>query len=159
MANSYLSTTLNPQTGNPEFDPVFGVPKPDDYYSGLRPKIHVVEASGFYTPYVAWHHWANEGNTSASPNAAAPYQVRYAYVYAGDLGTALWEDPQTLTAMGSEGSFAAPFFALTPGVRRPYDLHVIMNVQLAAIDPKWDVAYANLDQFHWFYHPAIFRVY
>jgi hypothetical protein len=61
--------------------------------------------------------------------------------------------------MRSEGSFAAPLFALAPGVHRDHDLHAIMNVQLAAVDPPWDVAYTNLDQFYWLYEPLLYKGY
>jgi hypothetical protein len=156
--SSYLSTTLNPQTGEPNFYPG-DVPVPDDYYSGVRPKIAVVEAGGVYTPYLVWHHWENGEHLYPEPGAGAPYQVRYTFVGYGDLDTAEWEDAETLTAMGSDGSFASPLFALTTGVQRPYDLHVILNVQLGEEDPPWDVAYTNLDQFYWVYQPLVLRGY
>lgn len=164
LASASITTPLNPQTGQPSLLPPGDVPSPEGYLSGARPAIQVVEAGGVYTPYVVWHHWANEGHASDSVNPAQPYQVRGAYGD-GAAGAETWEylseEPNgQVRALHAEGIFASPFLALTQGALvDPYDVHIVMNVRLGDAPPTWDAMYTNFYQFYWSYLPYAFRTY
>jgi hypothetical protein len=145
-------------TANGEFDPDFGVPVADDYYSGVRPSIKVVqETSGAYRPYVIWHHWSHSSVSISQVDDTDPYQVFYSYIEDGDLETATWQYPIPIKALGSDRIFAVPDLALAPASGGGYEPHVALLVRLGDEDGSWDVVYTNLNEYHWVYLPMVLK--
>ena len=162
-AMAIISTPQDAQSGAPILLEPGLVPSPEGYLSGVRPSLDVIYASGVYTPYIVWHHWANEDNDSDNVNPAQPYQIRGAYGM-GSVGSEDWEyinEEQygVILAMRSDGIFAAPSLVMLPGPGGVYDYHVVLNVRVSSEPVRWDVLYTNPYDFEWIFLPVTFRDY
>jgi hypothetical protein len=159
VATSHISTTG--ESGD--------VPAPDDYYTGARPSLKVIEASGVYTPLAVWHSWVRtpgQANYPPEVDSYHPYKVHFLHVHKGDLGTARWDSTiqgrelETVGAMGADRIFAAPLLAWTDAATGGgYDLHFVLNVLLGDEGAPWDVLYTNPYRYYWAYLPGVFKNY
>jgi hypothetical protein len=163
-ATAIISTPQDVQTGDPILLEPGLVPSPEGYLSGVRPSLDVIYANGVYTPYIVWHHWANEGNASDNVNPSQPYQIRGAYGTGSTAGAEDWEyiseeQDGVILAMRSDGIFAAPSLVMLPGQGGVYDYHVVLNVRVGSEPVYWDVLYTNPYDFEWVFLPVVFRAY
>jgi len=162
-AMAIISTPKDVQTGAPILLEPGMVPSPEGYLSGVRPSLDVIYANSVYTPYIVWHHWANESNLSDNVNSSQPYQIRGAYG-TGSAGAEEWEyiseqQNGVILAMRSDGIFAAPSLVMLPGPGGVYDYHVVLNMRVSSEPVRWDVLYTNPYDFEWIFLPAVFRDY
>jgi hypothetical protein len=159
-AMAIISTPQDVQTGDPILLEPGMVPSPEGYLSGVRPSLDVIYANGVYTPYITWHHWANENNDSDNVNPDQPYQIRGAYGE-GTRGAEDWEymsEEQygVILALDADGIFAAPSLVMLLGQGGVYDYHVVMNARVSSDPVRWDVFYTNPYDFDWVFLPWVF---